>query len=74
MKVSELIENLEEVKSEHGDVDVYFVNDQYEAEPIRWAGASVFAEGGSFNGDGLGPIAEEDLDEYDETFVAVELQ
>lgn len=74
MRISGVIEALEEARAAEGDVDVYFVNDQYEAEPIRWAGISTFAEGGSFSGDGLGPVAEGDEDEYDEVFKAVELQ
>ena len=74
MKISQLIKALEESKAERGDVDVYFVNDQFHAEPIRWAGISVMAEGASFSGDSIGPVADGDEDKYDDAFYAVELQ
>lgn len=73
MLLSELIQTLVVCHVEHGDVEVYFVNDQFEAKSIQWAGISNFADGASWS-EHLGPVAEGDEDEYDEVFKAVELQ
>lgn len=73
MKITDMIKMLEGIVADEGDLDVYYVDDQYRASPVFGVYVSDLAEGADFNGDGLGPVHEDDLENYD-TFRAVELQ